>query len=101
MKQLEFYEEYILYLNWRLNENYINKGKFSLLKISKSEYDKFIKRLETDETFNKKIVEMIRAENRDKKLEEIIEEEILFDDDKIDDQDSSQKLDDFFSEFDI
>lgn len=98
MKDLEFYEEYLLYLNWRLNENQINKGKFSLLKISKSEYDKFIKRLETDETFNKKIVEMIRAENRDKKLEEIIEED-LFEDSK--NMDSSQKLDDFFSEFDI
>lgn len=98
MKDLEFYEEYLLYLNWRLNENQINKGKFSLLKISKSEYDKFIKRLETDETFNKKIVEMIRAENRDKKLEEIIEEE-LFDDSK--NMDSSEKLDDFFSEFDL
>ena len=99
MKDLEFYEEYLLYLNWRLNENQINKGKFSLLKISKSEYDNFIKRLEIDETFNKKIVEMVRAENRDKKLEEIIEEEILFDDNLS--EDSSQKLDDFFSEFDL
>jgi hypothetical protein len=97
MKDLEFYEDFLLYLNWRLSENKINKGKFSLLKISKSEYDNFIKRLETDETFNKKIVEMVRAKNRDKKIEEIIEEEILFDEN----DDSSQKLDDFFSEFDI
>lgn len=96
MKDLEFYEEYLQYLNWRLDEKQINKGKFSLLKISKSEYDKFIKRLEIDETFNKKIVEMIRAENRDKKLEDIIEkndESII--------EDSSEKLDDFFSEFDL
>jgi hypothetical protein len=97
MKDLEFYEDFLLYLNWRLSENKINKGKFSLLKISKSEYDNFIKRLETDETFNKKIVEMVRAKNRDKKIEDIIEEEILFDEN----DDSSQKLDDFFSEFDI
>lgn len=95
MKDLEFYEEYLQYLNWRLDEKQINKGKFSLLKISKSEYDKFIKRLEIDETFNKKIVEMIRAENRDKKLENIIEndESII--------EDGSEKLDDFFSEFDL
>jgi len=95
MKDLEFYEEYLQYLNWRLDEKQINKGKFSLLKISKSEYDKFIKRLEIDETFNKKIVEMIRAENRDKKLEDIIEndESII--------EDGSEKLDDFFSEFDL
>ena len=73
MKDLEFYEEYLQYLNWRLYEKQINRGKYSLLRISKSEYDKFIKRLEIDETFNKKIVEMIRAENRDKKLENIIE----------------------------
>lgn len=96
MKDLEFYEEYLQYLNWRLDEKQINKGKFSLLKISKSEYDKFIKRLEIDETFNKKIVEMIRAENRDKKLEDIIEkndESII--------EDGSEKIDDFFSEFDL
>lgn len=96
MKDLEFYEEYLQYLNWRLYEKQINKGKHSLLKISKSEYDKFIKRLEMDETFNKKIVEMIRAENRDKKLEDIIEkndESII--------EDGSEKLDDFFSEFDL
>jgi hypothetical protein len=96
MKDLEFYEEYLQYLNWRLDEKQINKGKYSLLKISKSEYEKFIKRLEIDETFNKKIVEMIRAENRDKKLEDIIEkndESII--------EDSSEKLDDFFSEFDL
>lgn len=96
MKDLEFYEEYLQYLNWRLDEKQINRGKYSLLRISKSEYDKFIKRLEIDETFNKKIVEMIRAENRDKKLEDIIEkndESII--------EDGSEKLDDFFSEFDL
>jgi flagellar motor component MotA len=99
MKKLEFYEEYLIYLNWRLDENQINKGKFSLLKISKSEYDKFIRRLEIDETFNKKIVEMVISGNRDRKLEEIIEEEILLEDSK--NIDISKKIDDFFSEFDI
>lgn len=92
MKNLEFYEEYLIYLDWRLEEKKINKGKYSLLKISKSEYDKFIKRLESDETFNQKIVEIIRAENREKRIVEIIEEVPT---------ESSEKLDDFFDEFDL
>lgn len=91
MKNLEFYEEYLIYLDWKLNENKINKGKYSLLKISKSEYDKFIKRLESDETFNEKVVELIRAESRDKKLNQIVDNK----------DDDSEKLDDFFDEFDI
>lgn len=93
MKNLEFYEEYLIYLDWRLNEGKINKGKYSLFKISKSEYDKFIKRLESDETFNKKIVEIIRSESRDKKIVEIIEEDTS--------TERSEKIDDFFDEFDL
>jgi hypothetical protein len=75
MKDLEYYTEYIQYLDWRLLNNQINKGKHSLLKISKSSYNSFIKRLEIDETFNEKIITIIKAENRDKKIDKIIKTE--------------------------
>ena len=72
MKKLEFYEEYIQYLNWRLEIGEISKGKLALLKISKSEYDKFIDKLETNEKFNKKIISIITREKRDK-IQEFIQ----------------------------
>ena len=86
MKELEFYPEYIEYLNWRLETKQISKGKFSLLKISKSEYDKFINKLETNENFNKKIISIITSEKRDKVITGII---------------SDNEIDDFFDDFDI
>lgn len=91
MKELEFYKEYIEYLDWRLNEGQINKGKYALSKISKSSYDTFIKRLENDETFNEKICRILTIESRDKKIDDIIHEEV----------DESDEIDDFFDEFDI
>ena len=86
MKELEFYPEYIEYLNWRLETKQISKGKFSLLKISKSEYDKFINKLETNENFNKKIISIITSEKRDKVITGVI---------------SDNEIDDFFDDFDI
>lgn len=86
MKELEFYTEYIEYLNWRLENKQISKGKLSLLKISKSEYDKFIKKLETNEKFNKKIISIITSEKRDKIITDVI---------------SDNEIDDFFDDFDI
>jgi hypothetical protein len=86
MKELEFYAEYIEYLNWRLENKQISKGKLSLLKISKSEYNKFIKKLETNEKFNKKIISIITIEKRDKIITDVI---------------SDKEIDDFFNDFDI
>jgi nitrate/TMAO reductase-like tetraheme cytochrome c subunit len=86
MKNLEFYEEYIQYLNWRLESGEISKGKLSLLKISKSEYDKFIDKLETNEKFNKKIISIITREKRDKIITDVI---------------SDNEIDDFFDDFDL
>jgi hypothetical protein len=88
MKELEFYEEYIIYLDWRLNECQITKGKYSLFKISKSEYDKFIKRLENDKNFNDKFIKILKSENRDKKIDDIIDSDF-------------KKIDDIFDEFNL
>jgi hypothetical protein len=88
MKKSEFYEEYLVYLDWRLNEGQITRGKYSLFKISKNEYDKFIKRLENDGNFNDKFIKILKSENRDKKIDDIIDSDF-------------KKIDDIFDEFDL
>jgi hypothetical protein len=88
MKKSEFYEEYLVYLDWRLNEGQITRGKYSLFKISKNEYDKFIKRLENDKNFNDKFIKILKSENRDKKIDDIIDSDF-------------KKIDDIFDEFDL
>lgn len=74
MKNEELYQEYLIYLDWRLNESQINKGKWSLLKMSRSAFEDFKKKLETDETFNSKVIEIMKATNRDKKIDDIFDE---------------------------
>lgn len=103
MKELDFYEEYIFYLDWRLNEGKITRGKYSLFKISKSEYDKFIKRLETDENFNEKFIKLLQSEKRDEKIESIINDEFFEDLEDIEYEQTStiSKIDDIFNEFDL
>ena len=41
MKNDELYPVYICYLDWQLNELKISKGKWSILKISSSNFDDF------------------------------------------------------------
>ncbi len=74
MKNEELYLEYLEYLNWRLNNKQINKGKYSLLKMSRSSFEDFKVRLENDITFNDMIVEIMRIEIRDKKIDDIFDD---------------------------
>jgi hypothetical protein len=74
MKNEELYKEYISYLEWRLEKNQINKGKLSLLKMSRQSFDDFKNRLESDDTFNNMILEIMKTENRDKKIEDIFDD---------------------------
>jgi hypothetical protein len=74
MKNEELYLEYLEYLNWRLNNKQINKGKYSLLKMSRSSFEDFKVRLENDITFNDMIVEIMRIETRDKKIDNIFDD---------------------------
>jgi len=76
MKELDFYDEFIEYLDWRLESGEISKGKLALLKISRSEYDKFIHKLETNENFNKKVIRILTTESRDKKINEVISNDV-------------------------
>ena len=51
MKEDMLYKDYLIYLDWRLRENQINKGKYSLLKISNSSFEEFKKNFEIDDAF--------------------------------------------------
>lgn len=74
MKNEELYLEYLEYLNWKLNNKQINKGKYSLLKMSRNSFEDFRVRLENDITFNDMIVEIMRIETRDKKIDNIFDD---------------------------
>ena len=74
MKSEELYREYVNYLDWRLENKQINKGKYSLLKMSRQSFDDFKIRLENDETFNDMIIELMKTEIRDQKIEDIFDD---------------------------
>jgi hypothetical protein len=74
MKNEELYQEYLTYLDWRLSEKKINKGKYSLLKMSRSAFEDFKVRIENDETFNDVIIELMKTEIRDKKIDDIFDD---------------------------
>jgi hypothetical protein len=74
MKTDEEYSYYLTYLNSRLLEGKITKGSLSLLKISSSSYEDFKYRYQNDELFQKRVIEMHRSENRDKKIDDIFDD---------------------------
>jgi len=74
MKNDELYKEYITYLDWKLSESKINKGKYSLLKMSRTAFEDFKIRFDNDETFSDVIIELMKTENRDKKIEDIFDD---------------------------
>lgn len=74
MKNEELYQEYSTYLDWRLDQKQINKGKYSLLKMSRQAFEDFKLRVENDETFNDMIIELMKTEIRDQKIDDIFDE---------------------------
>lgn len=74
MKNEELYKEYLTYLDWRLSEKKINKGKYSLLKMSRQAFEDFKVRIENDETFNDVVIELMKTEIRDKKIDDIFDD---------------------------
>jgi hypothetical protein len=74
MKNDELYLEYVTYLDWRLSESQINKGKWSLLKISRQAFDEFKNRFENDETFSDMVIELMKTEIRDQKIDDIFDD---------------------------
>jgi hypothetical protein len=74
MKNDELYPLYLSYLDWQLNEYKINRGKWSLLKISNSKFEEFKTRFENDELFSDRILELYKSEIRDKKIDDIFDD---------------------------
>jgi hypothetical protein len=74
MKKDDLYQDYLNYLDFRLKENQINKGKYSLLKISNNGFDEFKKMFENDEPFRQKVLKIKISEIRDKKIDDIFDD---------------------------
>ena len=74
MKKDDLYQDYLNYLDFRLKENQINKGKYSLLKISSNGFVEFMKMFENDEPFRQKVLKIKISEIRDKKIDDIFDD---------------------------
>lgn len=74
MKDHELYQKFICYLEYQLKEGNISTGKFSLLKISSHYFDSFINKYESDELFQKLVIENHKSETRDKKIEDLFDD---------------------------
>lgn len=74
MKNDELYPFYLNYLNWQLSESKINRGKWSLLKISNSKFEEFKTRFKNDGLFSDRIIELHKSETRDKKIDDIFDD---------------------------
>lgn len=74
MKKDDLYQDYLNYLDFRLKENQINKGKYSLLKISNNGFEEFKKMFENDEPFRQKVIKIKISEIRDKKIDDIFDD---------------------------
>ncbi len=74
MKLDELYTFYLIFLEMRLEKNIINKGKYSLLRISESYFENFKKRWDTEEPFRDEIIEYNKSEIRDKKIDDIFDD---------------------------
>ena len=74
MKNEELYPEYLTYLDNRLLESKVTRGEYSLLKMSRVSFDRFIKRVEDDELFYQSVLELHKSETRDKKIDDIFDD---------------------------
>jgi hypothetical protein len=74
MKNDKLYEDYLNYLDFRLEKSQISRGKWSLLKISKQGFESFKLNFENDEHFRNKIIKIKISKDRDKKISDIFDE---------------------------
>lgn len=77
MKEDDIYPYYIIYLENRLTEGNLSNGYYQLMKISKSAFDDYKYRFDTDELFNKRQLELYKSEDRDKKIDNLLDYETL------------------------
>jgi hypothetical protein len=74
MKDDFLYEDYLRYLDWKLSESKINRGKYSLLKISSESFNSFKFNFENDEHFREKILKLKISHERDIKINDIFDD---------------------------
>jgi hypothetical protein len=74
MKLDELYPLYLIWLEMRFEKEIINKGKFSLMKISESYFQNFKKRWDTEEPLRNEVLEHNKLEIRNKKIDDIFDE---------------------------
>ena len=74
MKEDPMYPYYLSYLSDILQKGRLSSGSFSLMKISGSSFDDFKYRCENEKLFNSEIIEIHKAETRDKKIDDIFDE---------------------------
>lgn len=72
MKNDPIYSYYLSYIKERLDTGRLSNGAYSLFRISKDQFEKFKFYFESDELFNKKIVELHKREMRDQKINDIL-----------------------------
>jgi len=73
MKSDELYPLYILFLEMRLEKEKISKGKYSLLRISESNFKSFKMRFESDCNFKDEISDLKKVYRRDKNIDNIFD----------------------------
>lgn len=74
MKDDEIYPYFVDYLNEKLSSGNINRGKYSLLKMSSQSFQEFKCRFEEDELFRKNISKLRKSEIRNQKIDDIFDE---------------------------
>ena len=71
MRLDELYPIYLLFLESRLEKRQISKGKYSLLRISESNFKTFKSRFESDCTFRDDIYNLEKTHKRDKNIDDV------------------------------
>lgn len=74
MKDDSIYPYYLTYLELKLYEGKLSSGALSLMRISGNSFDDFKFRFENDVFFKKRISEIYKAEDRDKKINDLFGE---------------------------
>ena len=74
MKSDEHYPLYVSFLESKIENGKLSKGKFSLLKISQLSFIEFKDKLLSDELFYQKVIKFHKSEQRDKKIDDIFDD---------------------------
>lgn len=74
MKNDNVFPYYKVYLENRLLDGKLTNGSLKLMLISKSAFEDYKYRFESDDKFNKKQMDLYRLEDRDKKIDNLFDD---------------------------